>query len=144
MLGQFWAHLLFKGEKHENTFIVTNANDCPNLLTHDATFRIGVLKPNYPRSMLVDGEQIPHFDKMSGSTRNEAHLVRSNVFQIINDLRREQCTVNHYDKLENPVQSLSFRTTTPSKSSRKPDFQTSACNQSNQENSASVGYRHFP
>ena len=55
VLGQFQTYLLFKGEKHENTFIVTDANDCPNLLSHDATFRMGVLKPCYLKSMLVNG-----------------------------------------------------------------------------------------
>ena len=39
ILGQFCAYLQFKGKKYENTFIVTNANDCPNLLSHEATFR---------------------------------------------------------------------------------------------------------
>ena len=53
---QFWAYLLFKGVKHKNTFIVTDANDCPNLFSHDATFRMGVLKTCYPKSMLVAGD----------------------------------------------------------------------------------------
>ena len=46
--GQFCTYLEFRGEKYLNTFIVTNANDCPNLLSYDATFRMGVLFPNYP------------------------------------------------------------------------------------------------
>ena len=48
ILGQFRTYLEFRGEKYLNTFIVTNANDCPNLLSHGATFRMGVLLPNYP------------------------------------------------------------------------------------------------
>ena len=48
VLGQFHTYLEFRGEKYLNTFIVTNANDCPNLLSHVATFRMGVLLPNYP------------------------------------------------------------------------------------------------
>ena len=47
ILGQFCTYLQFRGEKYMNTFIVTNANNCPNLLSHGATFRIGVLLPNY-------------------------------------------------------------------------------------------------
>ena len=48
ILGQFCTYLQFRGEKYLNTFIVTNTNDCPNLLRHGATFRMGVLLPNYP------------------------------------------------------------------------------------------------
>ena len=47
ILVQFGTYLQFRGEKYLNTFIVTNANDCPNLLSHGATFRMGVLLPNY-------------------------------------------------------------------------------------------------
>ena len=38
ILGQFHTYLEFRGEKYLNTFIVTNANDCPNLLSYGATF----------------------------------------------------------------------------------------------------------
>ena len=144
VLGHFQAYLLFKGEKHENTFIVTDANDCPNLLSHDAAFWMGVLKPNYPRSMLVDGEQVPHCGKMSNSNRNKAHLVQLNVFQILKDLQMEQSMVNYFYKSKKPVQSISFRTTTFAKRDEKPDLTTSACNQGNQENSALVGIQVFP
>ena len=34
ILGQFQTYLQFKAKKYLNTFIVTNANDCPNLLSH--------------------------------------------------------------------------------------------------------------
>ena len=51
ILGQFRTYLQFRGEKYLNTFIVTNANDCPNLLSHGTTFRMGVLLPNYPEEM---------------------------------------------------------------------------------------------
>ena len=47
ILGQFRTYLQFRGEKYLNTFIVTNANDCPNLLSYGATLRMGVLLPNY-------------------------------------------------------------------------------------------------
>ena len=43
ILGQFYTYLQFRGEKYLNTFIVTNANDCPNLLSYGVTFRMGVL-----------------------------------------------------------------------------------------------------
>ena len=53
ILGQFCTYLQFRGEKYLNTFIFTNANDCPNLLSHGATFRMGVLLPNYPEENVV-------------------------------------------------------------------------------------------
>ena len=52
ILGQFCTYLQFRGEKYLNTFIVTNAN-CLNLLSHGATFRMGVLLPNYPEENAV-------------------------------------------------------------------------------------------
>ena len=74
ILGQFHAHLQFRGEKYLTTFIVTNTNDFPNLLSHGATFRMGVLLPNYPEENVVKGE--------TGMT--------SNVFQILQDLHMKQ------------------------------------------------------
>ena len=76
ILGQFRTYLQFRGRKYLNTFIVTNANDCPNILSHGATFRMGVLVPNYlEENMLKQG------DKETGT---------SNVFQILQDLRIKQ------------------------------------------------------
>ena len=80
ILGQFCTYLQFRGEKHLNTFIVTNANDCPNLLSHGATFRMGVLLPNYPEENVVKGENVPNF-KINTSTGTSL-----NVFQILQDL----------------------------------------------------------
>ena len=115
ILGQLGTYLQFRGEKYQNTFIVTDANDCPNLLSHGATFRMGVLLPNYPISMVVEGENVPHFSKMSDD-KMRAPTGPSNVFQILNQLQKQQQAV---DQSKNPVQSLSFRTTTPSKSASK-------------------------
>ena len=83
ILGQFRTYLQFRGEKYLNTFIVTNANDCPNLLSHGATFRLGVLLPNYPEENVVKGENVPNF-KISTSTGS------SNVFQIMQVLCLKQ------------------------------------------------------
>ena len=74
ILGQFHAYLQFRGEKYLTTFIVTNADDWPNLLSHGATFRMGVLLQNYPEENVVKGE--------TGTT--------SNVFQILQDLHLKQ------------------------------------------------------
>ena len=61
----------FRGEKYLNTFIVTNANDYPNLLSYGATFRMGVLLPNYPEKNVVKGDNVPNFSKVNeGRTGN--------------------------------------------------------------------------
>ena len=73
-LGQFRTYLQFRGKKYLTTFIVTNANDCPNLLSHGATFRMGVLLPNYMEENVVKGE--------TGTT--------SSVFKILQNLRLKQ------------------------------------------------------
>ena len=85
ILGQFCTYLQFRGEKYLNTFIVTNANDCPNLPSHGATFRIGVLLPNYPEENVVKGENVPNFkfNTSTGTTTGTS----SHVFQILQDLR---------------------------------------------------------
>ena len=61
--GQFCTYLEFRGEKYLNTFIVTNANDCPYLLSYGATFRMGVLLPNYLEENVVKGDNVPNFSK---------------------------------------------------------------------------------
>ena len=72
ILGQFCTYLQFRGKKYLNTFVVTNANDCPNTLSHGATFRMGVLVPNYLEENVVKKE-----DQQTGT---------SNVFQILQNL----------------------------------------------------------
>ena len=88
ILGQFCTYLQFRGEKYLNTFIVTNANDCPNLLSHGATFRMDVLLPNYPEENVVKGENVPNFkfNTSTGTTTGTS----SNVFQILQDLQQKQ------------------------------------------------------
>ena len=109
ILGQFCTYLQFRVEKYLNTFIVTNTNDCPNLLSHGATFRMGVLLPNYPEENVVKsacGENVPNF-KYSTSTGTS-----SNVFQILQDLQLKQYKENHPDSLQN--ESRISHTSTPS------------------------------
>ena len=81
ILGQFHTYLEFRGEKYPNTFIVTNANDCPNLLSYGATFRMGVLLSNYPEENIVKGENVPNFTS-TGTSEGTS----SNVFPILQDL----------------------------------------------------------
>ena len=52
ILGQFCTYLQFRGEKYLNTFIVTNANDCPNLLSYGATLGWVYFFPIIQRKML--------------------------------------------------------------------------------------------
>ena len=101
ILGQFRTYLQFRGEKYLNTFIVTNANNCPNLLSHGATFRMGVLLPNYTEENVVKscGENVPNF-KYSTSTGTSTGT-SSNVFQILQDLQLKQYQENHPDSLQN-------------------------------------------
>ena len=84
ILGQFCTYLQFRGEKYLNIFIVTNTNDCPNLLSHGTTFRMGVLLPNYPEENVVKGENVPNF-KINTSTDTSL-----NVFQVLQDLQLKQ------------------------------------------------------
>ena len=115
ILGQFRTYLEFRGEKYLNTFIVTNANDCPNLLSYGATFRMGVLLPNYPEKNIVKGENVPNFKMNTGTSDGT-----SNVFQILQDLQQKQYQYNS-NTVPNMVYTMniaqmetSFRTTTPS------------------------------
>ena len=84
ILGQFRTYLQFRGKKYLNTFIVTNTNNCPNLLSHGAIFRMGVLLPNYLEENVVKGENVPNF-KFNTSTSTTTGT-SSNVFQILQDL----------------------------------------------------------
>ena len=96
ILGQFCTYLQFRGRKYLNTFIVTNANDCPNILSHGAIFRMSILVPNYPEENMVKLG-----DKETGI---------SNVFQILQDLRLKQHLSNFEPKPYQP--STTFTTST--------------------------------
>ena len=118
ILGQFHTYLEFWNEKYLNTFIVTNANDCPNLLSYGATFRMGVLLPNYPKENIVKGGNVPNFKMNTGTSDGT-----SNVFQILQDLQQKQYQYNS-NTVPNMVHTMniaqmaqpenSFRITTPS------------------------------
>ena len=95
ILGQFQTYLQFRGKKYLNTFIVTNANDCPNLLSHGATFRMGVLLPNYLEENVVKGDKVPNF-KIGTPTST------SNVFQILQDLWLKQYQGNSEPRAHRP------------------------------------------
>ena len=106
ILGQFQTYLQFRGKKYLNTFIVTNANDCPNLLSHGATFRMNVLKPNYPKENMVKGDEVPNY-QIGKST------CTSNVFQILQDLRLKQYSGKSEPKTYRPSTTSTTGTNQP-------------------------------
>ena len=108
ILGQFCTYLQFRGEKYLNTFIVTNANDCPNLLSHGATFRMGVLLPNYPEENVMKsacGENVPNYSTSTSTGTS------SNVFQILQDLQLKQYQGNQPDSLQSESRTSRSSTT---------------------------------
>ena len=106
ILGQFRTYLKFRGRKYLNTFIVTNTNDCPNILSHGAIFRMGILVPNYPEENMVRLE-----DMETGA---------SNVFQILQDLRMKQYQGNSEPRTHRPGTTFTTATTRQSKASETP------------------------
>ena len=106
ILGQFCVYLRFRGRKYLNTFIVTNANDCPNILSHGAIFRMGILVPNYPEENMVK------LGDMETGT--------SNVFQVLQDLRMKQYQGNSEPKAHRPNTTFTTSTTRQPKASNTP------------------------
>ena len=104
ILGQFRTYLQFRGRKYLNTFIVTNANDCPNILSHGATFRMGVLVPNYLKENVVK-----QGDQETGT---------SNVFQILQDLWIRQYQGKSESKVHQPSTTFTTGTTKQPKVSK--------------------------
>ena len=133
ILGQFCTYLQFRGEKYLNTFLVTNANDCPNLLSHGATFRMGVLLPNYTEENVVKstcGENVPNF-KYSTSTHTSTS---SNVFQILQDLWLKQYQENHPDSLQNESRMSHTSTTNMTGMTAQPTTSFRTCRSSTVKN----------
>ena len=104
ILGQFCTYLKFRGKKYLNTFVVTNANDCSNILSHGATFRMGVLVPNYLEENIVK-----QGDQETGT---------SNVFQILQDLRIKQYQGKSESKTHGPSTTFTTDTTRQPKVSK--------------------------
>ena len=106
ILGQFRVYLKFRGRKYLNTYIVTNANDCPNILSHGAIFRMGILVPNYPEENMVNVR-----DMETGT---------SNVFQVLQDLRMQQYQGNSEPRMHRPGTTVTTTTTKQLKASETP------------------------
>ena len=54
---------------------------------------MGVLLPNYPQDIVVKGENVPHFGKMSGD-KMRAPNGTSNVFQILGNIWKQQQAIH--------------------------------------------------
>ena len=106
ILGQFRVYLKFRGRKYLNTFIVTNANDCPNILSHGAIFRMGILVPNYPEENMVKAR-----DMETGT---------SNVLQVLQDLRMLQYQRISEPRTHRPGTTATTTTTKQLKASETP------------------------
>ena len=106
ILGQFRVYLKFRGRKYLNTFIVTNANDCPNILSHGVIFRMGILVPNYPEENMVKAR-----DMETGT---------SNVFQVLQDLWMQQYQGNSEPRTHRPGTTATTTTTKQLKASETP------------------------
>ena len=106
ILGQFRTYLKFRGRKYLNTFIVTNTNDCPNILSHGAIFRMGILVPNYPEENMVKLR-----DMETGT---------SNVFQVLQDLRTQQYQGNSEPRTHRPGTTFTTSTNRQPKASKTP------------------------
>ena len=116
ILGQFRVYLKFRGRKYLNTFIVTNANDCPNILSHGAIFRMGILVPNYPKENMVKAR-----DMETGT---------SNVLQVLQDLRMQQYQGKYQGNSEprthRPGTTFTTTTTRQSRASETPKSRETA------------------
>ena len=97
ILGQFHIYLQFRGKKYLNTFVVTNTNDCPNILSHGAIFRMGILVPNY-----VEENVVKQGDQETGTL---------NVFQILQDLQIKQYQGKSESKVHQPSTTFTTGTT---------------------------------
>ena len=132
--GNSIADISILREKYLNTFIVTNANDCPNLLSHGATFRMGVLLPNYTKENVVKacGENVPNF-KYSTSTGTSTST-SSNVFQILQDLQLKQYQENHPDSLQNESRMSHTSTKSMTSTTAQPTTSFRTCRSSTVKN----------
>ena len=67
---------------------------------------MGVLLPNNPQDIVVEGENVPHFGKMSGD-KMRAPNATSNVFQILGDIQKwQQPTDSQYENPESESPSV--------------------------------------
>ena len=68
---------------------------------------MSVLLPNYPQDMVVEGENKPHFSKMSGD-KMRASTGQTNVFQILGDIQKQEQAIQ--SQCKEPESRPPFRT----------------------------------
>ena len=73
--------------------------------SHGATFRMGVLLPNYLEENVVKGEYVPNFK--FGTSAGTSTGTSSNVFQILQDLQLKQYQENCSDSSESRMSQTS-------------------------------------
>ena len=67
--------------------MVANANESPNLLSHEAVFIMDVMKSCYSLDIIHEGFNVPHFILASGESDGKAFLSRPlNSANIVNAL----------------------------------------------------------
>ena len=69
VLGTFYAFLRWKGKVYKQLFYVTDFDRSPNLLSRDACYTLGVLKPCYTVENYTKHEQSFLHQKMNGTEK---------------------------------------------------------------------------
>ena len=87
-------------------------NDCPNLLSHGATFRMEVLLPNYPEENVVKEDNMPSFSKMNGgrtgngTAHGTSHGMQNSISYVNTGNSTVSSTPDHTDHTSNVLQIL--------------------------------------
>ena len=83
VLGMFHAFLKWKDNVYRQLFYVTNCDRSPNLLSHDACYTLGVLKPCYTVEHTTDSTHVP-------ATPIHASKVETKVGRFISSSENER------------------------------------------------------
>ena len=84
VLGMLHAFLRWKDKVYRQLFYVTNCNRSPNLLSHDACYTLGVLKPCY--TVKKSGESNGN---SRNSTQNDTETGDSFAHQTMNGTKKK-------------------------------------------------------
>ena len=87
--------------------MVTNANESPNLLSHEVVFIMGVMKVYYSKEMLHKGFNVPHFILAQDNAEKSAYN------PILSKPLKSANIVNATEILTGLQKSSSSRTTIP-------------------------------
>ena len=84
VLGMFHAFLRWKDKVYRQLFYVTNCDRSPNLLSCDACYTLGVLKPCYTMEKSGEGN-----GNSGNSTQNDTEIGDSFTHQAMNGTKRK-------------------------------------------------------